>query len=178
MGMRETALASMDLLLSELIAGLPDKEKELLHVQPRGGNTVVLVLADNALRLKQMADRCAQQREWLVKKATFPKLQGSQAWLGESQQRLDTLRDAMLKRIEPLCAKLVVGSPQVAIEMERRLLIEHDKTAKHLKLNLQAQHDEVVNDAGKRLWQVCKYIGTTAIGFLSALAVEHYKSPK
>lgn len=175
MGMRDTALASMDLLLSELIGGLAAKEEELLRVQPRGGNTIRLVLADDATRLHQMSDRCAQQRAWLVKNAVFPKLQGKQEWLKKSQRCLDDLKDAMLKRVEPLCSRLATGSPQVAIEMERLLLIEHDKTYKLLKLNLQAQHDEVVNDAGKRTWQVFKYVLAATFGFCIALLLEHLK---
>jgi hypothetical protein len=87
MGIKRTALDSMDLRLKELIDELPNKERELCAIQPRGGPTISLALNDYAHRLVDLSNRCAGQRKWLIEKATFSRI-GARHWTSESQRRL------------------------------------------------------------------------------------------
>ena len=67
MALSETANASIKQLIHELKTSLQAEEQAALRAQPRGGATIIRVLAIYEEHLRKIADRCASQCAWYYK---------------------------------------------------------------------------------------------------------------
>lgn len=111
MSTRQVAFDSILAFASELKAGMPAAEQAALRALPRGGATVIRVLKDYEDRLKQLADRCAQQFKWVDDQSHIHR-----EWLHATEWRAfceDVLSDCYRcanNRVNPVVSSLGVGT--------------------------------------------------------------------
>lgn len=185
---RAKAVENVDHFVTEIRNGLQNDQHNVLREMPLGGHTYLRMLASYERRLRELADRCKRQFEWIDGQPDLLRdWKNGEGWLEFSTSRVEQLWGDMNARLNTVVSSLGGGTVQLT-DVQGRLIDIRDDVQTKLADAIGAlclESKGKAHTARKERWlqhtstfgaQIVTGIISLIVGLVVGLGVEHYKS--